>query len=91
MTANELANGLTSALKSYIRERGFYASGRLFNSVNFQVTDEPFDVKLNALEYIQYLDDGKFLIDFYNLPKVEQLFLTYIDSRITSTLNEIEL
>jgi hypothetical protein len=83
MTANDLANKLTSLLKSYIKQRGFVASGKLLSSINFTITPPPnFDIKLEAEEYIQYLDKGKLLDDFLSTQAVSDTIEEYINSLI---------
>ena len=82
MTTNELANRLTSELKAYLKQRGYIDSGKLFNSIKFTVTDNPFDIKLDAEPYIVYLDNGKLLDNFFNQAKISELFAQYLVEKI---------
>jgi hypothetical protein len=90
MTANDLANKLTSLLKSYIKQRGFVASGKLLSSINFTITPPPnFDIKLEAEEYIQYLDKGKLLDDFFATQAVSDAIDEYLVTLIDDLANNI--
>jgi len=88
MTIQNLNIQLNELLKSYIKERGHYASGRLYNSINFQCTyiDSAFDIKLSSVEYINYLDDGQFLNKFYSKPEVESIFVSFLESELIKIL-----
>lgn len=81
MTTQELSNKLTSSLKDFIKARGYIDSGKLYDSIKFSVTDNPstgLDIKLDAEEYIIYLDKGTLLDDFFSLDSTLDLFNQYI-------------
>jgi hypothetical protein len=76
-------------LKSYIKQRGFVASGKLLSSINFTVNDKDMynvDINLKSLEYIQYLDKGKLLNDFMELNEVTNLVEEYVSLKIENDL-----
>jgi hypothetical protein len=83
MTNIELANRLTSELKAYLKASGHVDSGALYNSIKFTVSENPFDIKLDAEKYIEYLDDGKFLDKFFAQEKITNLFVDYFNSKIS--------
>lgn len=94
MTTQELSNKLTSALKDYLKSRGYIDSGALYNSIKFIVIDNPstgLDVKLDAEEYIKYLDDGKLLDKFFALDSVGAILSQYIDEYISNMIDNIQL
>lgn len=68
-----IAAELNRLLKEYIKNRGYYSSGSLYNSINFNVKmikGEP-DIKLTANDYILYLDNGTLLDDFFSTEPVK--------------------
>lgn len=69
MKLSELNNRLTISLQDFIKKENHYNTGTLSKSIRFTSTIKPdgdLDIKLKGKEYIQYLDDGKFLDNFYN-------------------------
>ena len=86
MTIQELNSSLTTQLKSYIREQGYVDSGALVKSIKFKCREKAnggIDVKLNAQDYIQYLDNGKFLQDFFAQQNTIDIIAQYEADRIT--------
>lgn len=93
MTNIELQNELDKALQQKLKSRNHIESGSLYNSINFTVTetaDGP-KVQLQANDYIQYLDKGKFLKDFFEsdafLGPYSRFMASYISNTITGSLN----
>lgn len=88
MTTTELENRLTNNLKNYLKQKNHYGSGKLFKSIKFTVTDNGnFDIKLVAEEYIQYLDNGKFLDSFFQLNSTTELFEEYFSKKVEEMIN----
>lgn len=56
-------------LRSFLKTRGHYSSGKLSSSVKVKITlDSGVPVPIiSANDYIQFLNDGKFLSDFFAL------------------------
>lgn len=81
MTQQQLNNSLTSQLKDFLRKRKHIESGDLYKSIKVS-SDANLNFKLNAYEYIQYLDDGTFLSDFFALPKTVQTIQTFLTSSL---------
>lgn len=86
MTINELNSQLTLALKEYIKSSHHYETGALYKSIKFTCSDIPtkgLDIKFNAMEYINYLDDGEFINTFFSSTKVVNILTTYLSTIIT--------
>lgn len=86
MTLTELNKNLTSLLKKHIKKEGFVDSGNLLKSIEFNCK---YDKKLmdltiafNTNDYIQYLDDGKFLDEFFEKDKVKNVLEKFLSSKI---------
>lgn len=93
MTTTELSNNLTKLLKKYIKDEGYYSTGKLYKSINFKVTDSPssgLDVQLDALPYINYLDDGKLLDKFFAQKVVVDLFIDYGMDQISDSIENLD-
>lgn len=93
MTTTELANGLTALLKKYIKDNGYYSSGKLYKSISYKISDDAggLSIDLTAREYIYYLDDGKLLNKFYSTKEVVDLFMEYTISKIERILGSIDI
>lgn len=94
MTTTELAKNLTQLLKKFIKSEGYYSSGKLYNSINFKVTDSTssgLQVELDSKEYINYLEDGKFLDRFFALSSVQNTILDYGVSHIMDSIDDIDI
>lgn len=94
MTTSELSNNLIKLLKKYIKDEGYYSSGRLYKSINFKVTDSAssgLDVQLDSLPYINYLDDGKLLDKFFAQKVVTDLFYDYGTEQIMKSIEDIDI
>lgn len=79
MTISQLNTSLADALKVYLRASKHNDTGKLYNSIKFNCTiDKGIDINLDAMEYIQYLDDGQFLEDFYNSKIVEDILSEFV-------------
>lgn len=57
-------------MREYIKSRGHVETGRLSNSISFNVKRTG-EISLNALEYINYLDNGNFIVKFWELRDVK--------------------
>jgi len=94
MTTTELSATLTKLLKRYIKSEGYYSSGKLYNSINFIVTDSSttgLHIELDSKEYINYIDDGKFLDKFFALPNVQNEILEYGIDKIYESIEDIDI
>ena len=86
MTIQELNIQLTSLLKSYIKSKGYVSSGKLLRSIDFNVREKVnggLDLKLNAQDYILYLEDGDLLNHFFATKKALDVIAQYEADRIT--------
>lgn len=86
MTIQELNNNLTSLLKSYIKSKGYVSSGKLVKSIDFNAverTNGSLDLKLNAQDYILYLEKGELLNNFFDTQKALDVIAQYEADRIT--------
>lgn len=79
MTLVELNNQLTNNLKAFLKKRNHISSGKLYNKIRI-TSDANLKFSVAAYEYIQYLDDGKFFNDFWELPSTLELIGNYISS-----------
>jgi hypothetical protein len=89
MTINELNSKLNIALKNYIKTSKHYSSGKLFNSIKFKCTNNKttgLQIKLSAMEYINYLDDGDFMTDFFALENVISIITEFLSRDIELNL-----
>jgi len=87
MTLSDLNIGLTNLLKDYVKDTSHNETGTLYNSIRFECTDSNgLEIKLNAVEYIQYLDDGDFLKNFFELDSVGDLIAEYLTVILDITL-----
>lgn len=90
MTLSELNSSLTKDLKAYIKIRGYVDSGNLLKSVKFKCSfkDSSLKIKLNAADYIVYLEDGELLNNFYELESTRDTVAEFVASNIDLGLNE---
>lgn len=88
MTINNLKNKLDDSLKKRIKSEGYYSSGKLYNSINFIVKETPDgpSVQLDALEYIQFLENGRFLKRYFSSDDFMRPYGEYMASYVTSTI-----
>lgn len=70
-TKRSIEQEMTSSLKKFLKDRGHYASGKLYKSIKVKV-DQNIQIKINAYEYLVYLEDGDFIKDFFNLASTKQ-------------------
>ena len=84
-------NQLTNLLKESIVSNGYVNSGSLLDSVEFtsEVTAQGLSIQLEANDYIKYLDNGKFIEDFFNNPQVNQILEEAATAWIESKLENI--
>jgi hypothetical protein len=90
MTNVELKNELEKALQQKLKSRGHIESGSLYNSINFTVKDtqDGPKVELEANDYIQFLDKGKFLKEFFASDAFLGPYGKYISSYISNTITD---
>jgi myo-inositol-1-phosphate synthase len=77
----------TNLLKNKIKQEGYYSSGKLYNSIKFNINNN-YELVLNSLEYIQYLDDGKFLEDFYESNEFVEVYQQFIAEIINNVISD---
>lgn len=83
MTITQLNNKLTSSLKKFIKTEKFVDSGDLYKSIKFNCTyTNELNISVKALEYIQYLDNGDLLNNFFNLESTKNLVAEFMVSQI---------
>jgi len=90
MTNKELENKLETALQQRLKSKGYIDSGDLFNSIKFTVKDtqDGPKVELEANDYIQFLDKGKLLSDFFKSDAFLGPYGDYISSYISNTITD---
>lgn len=80
MTINELNSKLTNSLINYLNQLGHNETGALESSIDFNCSvgkDNDLSIALNTLEYIQYLDDGKFLDNYFDTQDFEDIIQSW--------------
>lgn len=83
MTITQLNSKLTSSLKKYIKSKNFVDTGALYKSVRFKCTyTNQLNIKLNSLEYIQYIDNGELVNDFFNLDSTKEIVGEFLVSQL---------
>lgn len=82
---------LENLLKEEIRNQDFINSGSLLDSIEFrmEVTSLGVAIELGANDYIKYLNDGKFIEDFFNSPQVADVIREAADAWVESQLENI--
>lgn len=80
MTIGELNNRLDVALRTFIRKRDHILTGALYKSVIFNCTETEtgLSIKFSSKYYIQFLDHGDFIQDFYNLDSTMDILQEYV-------------
>lgn len=89
MDINDLNNDLTQKLKDFLALRDHIDTGDLYASINFTSTyiNDNLNIDLEALEYIDYLDEGFFLDDFFDLESTLDVIADfYIDNLLPEKL-----
>lgn len=84
MNINQELNNL---MKEYLKRTGHYKTGSLARSITFnaRITDSgDIDLGFRANEYILFLDDGKFVDNFFALPTTKAVISNWIVENITS-------
>lgn len=81
-------NQLTNLLKEQIISNDYVNSGSLLDSVNFisEITAQGLSIQLEANDYIKYLDNGRFIEDFFNSSEVNQIMEDAVTAWIESKL-----
>jgi hypothetical protein len=86
MTDAKLKSELDALLRADLKNRGHIESGSLYKSINFIVVDGK--ISLEANDYIQYLDDGKFLYSFFKSNAFLYLIGDYVSDEIVEDINK---
>lgn len=88
MTIQDLNNALGRELKIFIKSEGYVDSGKLVNSIKFNSSfiNNELDIKFDTMEYIKYLDDGKLIKRFFEIPRVIEIIQEFYSTNL-----EIEL
>jgi hypothetical protein len=86
MTVADLNNDLTQAFKRFIQISNHKKTGRLYNSIKFTCTnvDHVLQIKFKAMEYVQYLEDGDFIDEFFDLNSTLTIIANFIASDMES-------
>ena len=87
MTQNELNNKMSSLLKTYIKNKKYIETGNLIKSIEF-TSDANLNFKLTANDYIQYLEDGNLLNNFFKQTSTINLIQSYLIDSINTQLDE---
>lgn len=85
MTINELNSKLTKELIKYLHKTDHINTGRLVKSISFNTsigTDGDLELNLDTLDYIQYLDDGKFLDDFFSTTEFQNIMFEWYNDNL---------
>lgn len=87
---SELNKELAVALKDWIVENEHIDTGDMFRSVKFNCidSDNGVKVKLSSKHYIKYLQDGKFISDFFKSKEFKTLVSSYTRSKIMKKIWE---
>jgi hypothetical protein len=92
MNNRELEVYLTSELKKYIKDKGYISTGDLYNSIQFRVTNTPeLKVDLNSEEYINYLEKGKLLDNFFKKENIQNAILDYSFGLLLAELDKLDI
>lgn len=78
---------LNNLMVEYLKKTGHYKTGSLARSITFnaRITDSgEIDLGFRANEYILFLDDGKFVDNFFALPTTKSVISNWIVENITS-------
>lgn len=69
----DLSEKFKKDLIDKLRQKGHVSTGNLENSItiNFKDSDNKFTIQISCLDYIKYLEDGKFLTDFIEEKQIE--------------------
>ena len=84
MTIDDLNNNLTNLLQDYILFEQHYITGRMHDSINFICTydDEYLDIQLESVDYLYFIEQGRFIESFYTLNSVERVMSEFLESQI---------
>jgi hypothetical protein len=72
MTIQKLNKELSKLLKDFIESEDHIDTGALYRSIKFNCSfdGEELDMSFTSEEYIVYLQEGKFVDRFFDLPEV---------------------
>jgi len=85
MTDAQLKKQLDDLLRFFLKNRGHIETGSLYKSINFIVVDK--NIALEANDYIQFLDDGKFLTSFFKSNAFLDVIANYVTDEIVDDIN----
>lgn len=89
MTVDELNNKLTMIMKQFIKSRDHIDTGRMYKTIVFTSTYNEASglrIKYRSPYYIQYLEDGEFTRDFFNIPAVNDTIATFLAEQLEASL-----
>lgn len=89
---NKYTERLTVLLERTITDRDHVITGNLRDSVNFVFNKDEFkfELTLESLFYIKFLEDGMFLDYFFSLPEVDDIIRDITTEYIDFELNQID-
>lgn len=85
MTIQQLNDKLTKELIKFLQKKNHYNTGTLAKSIGFASTISnkgELELKLNAKEYIQYLDDGDFLDEFFESNEFQSIMYDWYNDNL---------
>jgi hypothetical protein len=88
MTIQQLNKKLTTELKVFIKKEDLYKTGKLYKSIKFNCIYKnlDLDIKLDAKEYIQYVEKGDLLQKFFALDKTKEILQEFYADNIIEDL-----
>lgn len=90
MNTKDLEIELTNITQKIIRSLGYIDSGDLINSISYTVkyNNLKLDIKLNSVDYIKYVGDGKILKSIENSSEIkiaiEKFYIKAINQLLTT-------
>lgn len=80
-------------MKAYIRQRKHIVTGHLLNSIKFKSSyrNDELLIKFNSKFYIDFLDSGKFVDDFFKLESTNDIIQEFVFERVEQDIDEIIL
>lgn len=86
---DKYAKKIEELLKGYLMQRSHTDSGRLLKSIKVTLIPDKLGFlqpKIQALEYIQFLENGLFLTRFFDLPAVTQVMADLLEAQLLELL-----
>lgn len=75
-------------MKQFIVSRDHIDTGRMYKTTTFNcvLINDELKIRYSAPYYIQYLDEGRFVNDFLNIPLVTDTIATFIAFQVELSL-----